>query len=50
MRNEPKDGVKFPVIVNSNNTLLKAEAMNNKLSIKILDQDGKEMDKLIINK
>lgn len=50
MRNEPKDGVKFPVIVNSNNTLLKAEVMNNKLSIKILDQDGKEMDKLIINK
>ena len=50
MRNEPKDGVRFPVIVNSNNTVLKAEAQNNKLSIKVLDQDGKEVDKLIINK
>lgn len=50
MRNEPKDGVKFPVIVNSNNTVLKAEAQNNKLSIKVLDQEGKEVDKVIINK
>ncbi|WP_075556286.1 metallophosphoesterase family protein [Parabacteroides timonensis] len=50
IRNEAKDGVKFPVIVNSNNTVLKAEAQNNKLSIKVLDQDGKEVDKLIINK
>lgn len=50
IRNEAKDGVKFPVIVNSNNTVLKAEAQNNKLSIKILDQDGKEVDKLDINK
>ena len=50
IRNEAKDGVKFPVIVNSNNTVLKAEAQNNKLSIKVLDQDGKEVDKLIVNK
>lgn len=50
IRNEAKDDVKFPVIVNSNNTVLKAEAQNNKLSIKVLDQDGKEVDKLIVNK
>lgn len=50
IRNEAKDGVKFPVIVNSNNTVLKAEAQNNKLNIKILDQDGKEVDKLTIDK
>lgn len=50
VRNEPKDGVKFPIIVNSNNTLLKAEAQPGKLSIKILDLEGKEVDKLILNK
>lgn len=50
VRNEPKDGVKFPIIVNSNNTLLKAEAQPGKLSIKILDLEGKEVDKLTLNK
>lgn len=49
IRNEAKDGVKFPVIVNSNNTVLKAEARPDKLSIRILDQEGKEVDKLIID-
>lgn len=50
VRNEPKEGVKFPIIVNSNNTLLKAEAQPGKLSIKILDLEGKEVDKLTLNK
>lgn len=50
MRNEPKDGVKFPVIVNSNNTVLKAEAQPGLLNIRILDLDGKEVDKLTIKK
>lgn len=50
IRNEAKDGVKFPVIVNSNKTVLKAEAQPNKLAIKILDLDGKEVDKLVISK
>ena len=50
MRNEPKDGVRFPVIVNSNNTVLKAEAGVKELNIRILDMEGKEVDKLTINK
>lgn len=50
VRNEPKDGVRFPVIVNSNNTVLKAEAQPGKLSIKILDLEGKEVDKLTLSK
>lgn len=50
MRNEPKDGVKFPLIVNSNTTLLKGEAQNNELKIRILDLSGKETDQIIIKK
>ncbi|GKG76484.1 purple acid phosphatase [Parabacteroides sp. AM58-2XD] len=50
MRNEPKDGVRFPVIVNSNNTVLKAEAGAKELNIRILDMEGKEVDMLTINK
>lgn len=49
VRNEAKDGVNFPVIVNSNNTVLQAEAQPGKLSIKVLDQEGKEVDKLTIS-
>lgn len=50
MRNEPKDGVRFPVIVNSNNTVLKAEAVAKELNIRILNMEGKEVDKLTITK
>lgn len=50
VRNEPKDGVKFPIIVNSNNTLLKADVRNNTMKINIFDLDGKEIDKLTISK
>lgn len=50
MRNEPKDGVRFPVIVNSNNTVLKAEAGAKELNIRILNMEGKEVDKLTITK
>lgn len=50
MRNDAKEGVNFPVIVNSNNTVLKAEAQPGLLNLKILDLDGKEIDKLTIKK
>lgn len=50
VRNEPKDGVNFPVIVNSNNTVLKAEANDKVLRIKILGLDGKVVDKVMINR
>lgn len=50
MRNQPKDGVKFPIIVNSNNSVLQAEAQNGQLKIKVIDETGKEIDQLIIKK
>lgn len=45
-----KEGVDFPLIVNSNNTLLKAEADNSRLTICIYDLSGKETDRLEIEK
>ena len=50
IRNDAKEGVRFPIIVNSNNTVLKAEADSRALNIKILDTEGKEIDKLTIAK
>lgn len=50
MRNDAKGDVRFPIIVNSNNTILKAEADSRALNIKILDTEGKEIDKLAITK
>lgn len=50
IRNDAKEGVRFPIIVNSNNTVLKAEADSRALNIKILDTEGKEIDKLTITK
>lgn len=51
IRNEAgKDGVQFPLIVNSNNTLLKANVDMNKMDIRIYDLSGKETDRLLIEK
>lgn len=50
IRNDAKEDVRFPIIVNSNNTVLKAEADSRVLNIKILDTEGKEIDKLRITK
>ena len=38
------------MIVNSNNTLLKAEADTGKMTITIHDTSGKEIDRLVIEK
>lgn len=50
IRNDAKEDVRFPIIVNSNNTVLKAEADSRALNIKILDTERKEIDKLTIAK
>lgn len=51
IRNEAgKNGVSFPLIVNSNNTLLKANVQSNKMDIRIYDLSGKETDRLVIEK
>lgn len=40
----PGNGVNFPVVVNSNNTVVRAEADANTLSLKIINNKGKEVD------
>ncbi len=51
IRNEAgTEGVDFPLIVNSNNTLLKANVQNNQMDIRIYDLEGKETDRLVIQK
>lgn len=45
-----EEGVAFPLIVNSDKTLLKAQVDQNRLDIRIYDLDGKEIDHLVIEK
>jgi 3',5'-cyclic AMP phosphodiesterase CpdA len=49
VRQNPKPGQDFPVIVNSNNTVLKAYADRNSLEIKILNLKGALVDSLVIH-
>ena len=42
--------INFPVIVNSNNTVLKAESDNQVLNIKIINDKGKQIDSIQIKK
>lgn len=44
------NGVNFPLIVNSNNTLLKARVDTGRMDIRVYDLDGKEIDRLLIEK
>lgn len=45
-----EDGVAFPLIVNSNHTLLKGEADSHRLTLRVFGPDGKETDRLVIEK
>lgn len=49
IRQNPEPGQDFPVIVNSNNTVLKAHADQNTLKIEILDLKGALVDSLVIH-
>src|SRR5690606_9955930 len=40
------DNHKFPLLVNSNNNLLRAKADDNRLLIEVVDQQGKVVDSL----
>ena len=40
----------FPVIVNSNDTVLKAEVDEHRINIQVLDMNGKTVDKFEIRK
>lgn len=50
LKNAGEDGVRFPILVNSNNSLLKADVDNKKMDIRIYDLSGKEVEHLLIEK
>ena len=50
LNQKPANGVNFPVIVNSNNTVLKAEATSEQLTMKILNEKGEQVDLIQLKK
>lgn len=46
----PTSVINFPIIVNSNNSVLQAEANGNELKVKVTDVTGKELDQFTIRK
>jgi predicted phosphohydrolase len=50
LNQKPENGVNFPVIVNSNNTVLKAEATSEQLTMKILNEKGEQVDLIQLKK
>ena len=47
---QPTDGINFPVIVNSNNTILRADADSLSINFKILNQKGEQVDLIQLKK
>jgi Icc-related predicted phosphoesterase len=47
---KPGNGINFPVVVNSNNTVIRAEADTGTLSLKILNKKGKQVDLIEVKK
>jgi predicted phosphohydrolase len=50
LNQKPANGVNFQVIVNSNNTVLKAEATSEQLTMKILNEKGEQVDLIQLKK
>lgn len=50
MNLKPANGINFPVIVNSNNTVLKAEATKEQLLLKIINEKGEQVDLIQLKK
>ena len=46
---KPSNGINFPVIVNSNTTVLRAEADGERLSLKIINEKGEQVDLIQIS-
>ena len=42
---EPSDGIKFPVLVNSNNSVVSVETNGDQMNLEVLDLDGKVVTK-----
>ena len=47
---KPSAKIKFPVIVNSNNTVLKGVTKSNKLELVVKDLEGKQVDRITLEK
>lgn len=47
---KPGNGINFPVVVNSNNTVLRAEVNAASLSLEIIDRKGKQVDLMEVKK
>jgi hypothetical protein len=45
---QPSQEVKFPIIVNSNNNLLKVDLTSQKGSFQVIDQQGKLVDEVVV--
>jgi predicted phosphodiesterase len=50
IRMEPNDRVKFPILVNSNNAVVKATATARTFTLEVLDIEGKKTDVITIRK
>jgi Icc-related predicted phosphoesterase len=47
---QPGNGVNFPVIVNSNNTVIRAEVAGTSLNMKIVNEKGEQVDMIEVKK
>lgn len=50
MQEEADTNVKFPILVNSNEAILKSKVNDKELRIDVIGLDGKKTDELIIKK
>lgn len=50
VKNEPNAQVKFPVLANANETVVKGKITKNELSLDIIGLDGKQVDRINIKK
>jgi predicted phosphohydrolase len=50
VRREPDSKTSFPIIVNSNNTVVKASADSKQLTLQIIDEAGKTVDNITVKK
>jgi Icc-related predicted phosphoesterase len=48
LNQKPDADIKFPVIANANNTVLKGIAKNNQLELVVMDMEGKVVDRVVL--
>lgn len=50
IKNEPNEQVKFPVLANGNEAVVKGKITRNELVLDVIELDGKQKDKIVIRK